>query len=469
MPPITLLWFKRDLRIEDNDALAHAISLGCPLLAVYFLEPSVLDDPHTDERHIRFIKESLADLNHRLEPFGTRVLCLKEEVIDALSAIHDIHPIAHLVSTMEIGLNVTFQRDRRVATLCASAGIRWTESRYNGIRRGLRNRTPWLEHWNAYVSAPLAKADLSRANFLPEAELGALESRLRTFTTETTHHDMLKGGRTEAERWMEAFFKDRITRYSASISKPALSDSGASKVSASLAWGNFSVRELVHRARSSSLPPKAVFTFLSRLRLQSYFIQKFESLPYTQFKSALPEYEALVMPLNEVHIAAWKEGRTGYPLVDASMRCLVSTGYLNFRMRSLLISFYAHHLFQHFKHIGGWLARQFLDFEPGIHYGQMQTQSGFTGSDVIRVYNPTKNAHEHDARAEFIQQWVPELRRLPLSLAIEPWKVTSMEEMMYEFRLGVDYPAPIVDIESTRKRAMDAHMRLRTANLTGRM
>ena len=465
MPPITLFWFKRDLRIDDNDALVRALSLGCPVVPVYILEPSVLADPHTDERHIRFIKESLADLNLHLAPFGTRVLFLQEEVVDALAALRTIHPIAHLVSTMEIGVDVTFQRDRRVAAYCASAGIRWTETRYNGIRRGLRDRTPWLDHWDAYVSAPLAKPDLSRATFLPEAELRALESGLRTFTTETPPHGMQKGGRTEAERWMEVFFKERISRYSASISKPALSDSGASKVSAYLAWGNLSVRELVRRCRSSSLPPKAVFTFLSRLRLQSYFIQKFESHPSTEFRPFLPEYEKLDMPRNEAHIAAWKEGRTGYPLVDACMRCLIETGYLNFRMRSVLFSFYAHHLFQHFEHIGAWLARQFLDFEPGIHYGQMQTQSGFTGSSVVRIFNPTKNAQEYDERAEFIRRWVPELGPLPPSLAIEPWKVTPMEEMMYGFRLGVDYPAPIVDIEVTRKRAMDAHTRLRTEHL----
>ncbi len=470
MTPITVFWFKRDLRIEDNDALAHAISLGCPLLPVYFLEPSVLEDAHTDERHIHFIKESLADLNHRLESFGTRVLCLQEEVIAGLSAIHHIHPIANLVSTQEIGVDITYRRDQRVAAYCITAGIRWTETRYNGIRRGLKDRTPWLAHWEEYVTKPLAKPDLERARFLQADLIQRLETTLPTFTTTTPPHDLQKGGRTEAERWMDSFFGDRISRYSASISKPGLSETGASRVSAYLAWGNLSVRELYRRATSGRKPPqveKAVFTFVSRLRLQSYFIQKFESLPYTQFKPALREYDALMMPLNEAHIAAWKEGRTGYPLVDASMRCLVRTGYLNFRMRSLLISFYAHHLFQHFEHIGGWLARQFLDFEPGIHYGQMQTQSGFTGSGIIRVYNPTKNAHEHDQRAEFIQKWVPELRGLPPSLAIEPWKVTPMEELMYGFRVGVDYPAPTVDIEITRKRAMDAHARIRTGNLTG--
>ncbi len=454
---LTVYWFKRDLRLADNDALAAAGATGRPLLPVYLLEPSILADPHTDERHIRFIKESLADLDRRLEPFGGRILCLQMEAVDALAAIHARHPVAELVSTRETGVDATFQRDLRVAAFCASAGIRWTETRHNGIRRGLRDRTPWLDHWDTYVSAPLTRTDLSNTRFVSVTDLP-------TFTTDTPSHSMQIGGRTEAERWMETFFSDRIQRYSASISKPALSDSGASKVSAYLAWGNLSVRELVHRARSSSLPQKAVFTFLSRLRLQSYFIQKFESHPYTESRPFLPDYERFEMPVIESHIAAWKEGRTGYPLVDACMRCLVETGYLNFRMRSVLFSFYAHHLFQHFRHIGAWLARQFLDFEPGIHYGQMQTQSGFTGSSVVRIFNPTKNAQEYDERAEFIRRWVPELRALPPSLAIEPWKVTPMEEMMYGFRVGLDYPAPIVDIDLTRKRAMEAHEQLRSGH-----
>jgi deoxyribodipyrimidine photo-lyase len=311
------------------------------------------------------------------------------------------------------------------------------------------------------VSKPVVRPDLSQARFLPESEMQRLESTLRTFSTDTPSHSMQKGGRTDAERWMASFFGDRISRYSASVSKPGLSESGASKVSAYLAWGNLSVRELVQGAMAAKNPPKAVFTFVSRLRLQSYFIQKFESHPSTQFRPFMKEYEGFRMPKNESHIAAWKEGRTGYPLVDACMRCLVETGYLNFRMRSVLFSFYAHHLFQHFEHIGAWLARQFLDFEPGIHYGQMQTQSVFTGSSVVRIFNPTKNAQEYDERAEFIQRWVPELLTLPPSLAIEPWRVTPMEEMMYGFRVGIDYPSPIVDIELTRRQTMEAHECLR--------
>jgi deoxyribodipyrimidine photo-lyase len=124
--------------------------------------------------------------------------------------------------------------------------------------------------------------------------------------------------------------------------------------------------------------------------------------------------------LDRERLAAWCEGRTGYPMVDACMRSLRATGWLNFRMRAMLVSFAAYHLWLHWREPGLWLARQFLDFEPGIHWSQMQMQSGTTGINTLRMYSPAKQLRDHDPQGEFVSRWVPE------------W--------------GSDaYPAPIVD------------------------
>ncbi|MFD1285209.1 FAD-binding domain-containing protein [Mesonia ostreae] len=121
----------------------------------------------------------------------------------------------------------------------------------------------------------------------------------------------------------------------------------------------------------------------------------------------------------------------------------------------MITSFFCHHLFQHFKYMSDWLAQQFLDFEPGIHYGQLQMQAGFTGTNTIRIYNPTKNVHDHDNEAMFIKNWVKELAHLPPKLAIEPWSMTQMDETMYRFKVGRDYPNRIIDMSITRKEALD--------------
>ena len=428
-----------------------------PLLLFYCYEPSIWKNPHYDERHVNFVKESLADLTIELKSRGSNVLCVTSEIIPFFKTLQKHYQIKHLFSAEESGIDVTYIRDKQVQKFCASEKIRWHEAQTNGVLRAIKSRKGWSSKWYRYMTSEEKTFDPSTSDFLEIAQVEQLASHFEPFDLETPEHPFQKGGRTEALKWKTSFFNERVEFYSDYISKPELSRYGCSRLSPYISWGNLSIRELYQEAKtlkSNGQHKRQLNAFMSRLRWQSHFIQKFEMEPRMEFEAVNRGYLDLEQPINQDYIKAWKTGQTGFPLVDASIRCLIETGYINFRMRAMITSFFCHHLFQHFTHMSEWLARQFLDFEAGIHYGQLQMQAGFTGTNTIRVYNPVKNALDHDPEAVFIKKYVPELRNLPINLAIQPWEISEMESQLYHFNYGTDYPERMVDLKETRAYAL---------------
>ncbi len=468
-PVINIIWLKRNLRLQDNEPLYNAISHPNKSLILYSFEPFLLSDDHYSERHWDFIKQSLSNLNSKLRPYNTKVLSVKSELIQICNQIQEYYRIENIYSHQETGIRVTYERDKEFNRYCRNNSIVWTESVNNGVFRGLKDRTSWRKDWETYMKEPCFAFEPEENSFLDHSEISQLESVLPTMSLKTSGNSLFqKGGTTMAYRYLRSFFEERYQLYNTHISKPEQSRINCSRLSPYLSWGNLSVREVWQKAketRRDSDHKRHLDAFTSRLRWQAHFIQKFEMEDTMEFESINKGYQKLKKNISEAYIKAWEEGMTGIPLVDACMRCLNTTGYLNFRMRALVVSFATHHLWQPWQAISRHLSRMFLDFEPGIHFPQLQMQAGETGINQIRIYNPVKNSMEHDPNGQYILKWVPELRKIPVEFVHEPYLMTELEQKFFNFHLGVDYPKPIVNIGNSRKTASASLWKLRSDEL----
>ena len=448
-----IVWFKRDLRVQDNRALARAAMRG-PVLPLYVVEPELWTQPDMSARQWAFIEESLVELATDLAQLGQPLIIRTGDTCDVLAELARTFGITDLWSHEETGNDWTFRRDKRVAQWCRANGVQWHEVQNHGVQRKLTSRNGWADAWDRFMSEPVETANAlepitNDPTVIPHLTLAPDPCPERQI-----------GGRSNGLERLQSFLTQRGEHYRREMSSPLAGATSCSRISPHLAWGTLSMREVTQttwqRQRDLKASPtptggwrKSMTSFNGRLHWHCHFIQKLEDDPKVEFENFHPAYNGIrPSEPDQTRLAAWETGETGLPFLDACMRCLRATGWLNFRMRAMVMATASYHLWLHWRDPGLALARMFTDYEPGIHWSQVQMQSGTTGINTVRIYNPVKQGYDQDPTGAFTRRWVPELAHLSDKILQEPWLSDDAGQI-----LGRSYPEPIIDHKEAAKAA----------------
>lgn len=427
-----LVWYKRDLRLQDHAPLCAAVQAG-DVIPIYIIEPELWKQPDSSRRHWHFLHDSLLDLDAQLANYGGRLIIRQGEVLSVLEDLRGRLGTFTLWSHEETGNAWTYKRDIEVAKWCGAHGVAWHEFPSHGVVRRLKSRNGWAKIRDARMADHILTVPNS-LRFIRDIASEALPSKDDPLFGMYVSANTQKGGRARGMSVLNSFLSERARKYILTISKPGPSARHCSRLSPHIAYGTLSVREIEQatKQKMQSLRGLAdedakylhrnLSAFLSRLAWRCHFVQKLEQQPAIETQCMHPAFEGMREPyFREDYFEAWKKGNTGYPLVDACMRSLIENGWITFRMRAMLVSFASYHLWLDWRQTAPYLAKLFTDYEPGIHYSQFQMQSGVTGINAVRMYNPIKQSLDHDSQGQFIRYYVPELKDVPDAFIHTPW------------------------------------------------
>lgn len=428
MGPMNFFWFRRDLRLDDNAGLYHALREGNPVLPVFIFDSEILEKlEDKDDRRVQFIYETVAELKEELQQRGSDLLIRHGKPIDVWGELLKKHPATGLFTNHDYEPSAN-KRDADVAKLCRSLGVKYSSFKDQVIfekneivteaRKPYTVYTPYKKKWLAGVSEFYLKSypnKLYQQNFAkvkkPEPMLSLAKIGFQKTDFEFPSLEL-------KVKTLKNYEKDR--------DYPAL-EGGTSHLGLHLRFGTLSVRELAREGQKFSQ------VWLSELVWRDFFMQILHHFPIVENRSFRPEYEKVAWRKSKSDFERWCEGMTGYPLVDAGMRELNATGYMHNRVRMVTASFLTKHLLVHWYDGERYFARRLLDYDLAANNGNWQWAAG-TGCDAapyFRIFNPQAQLERFDKNGEYVRKWVPEFG-------------TSR------------YPKPIVDHTFARQRALDA-------------
>ncbi len=453
-----LVWLRRDLRLDDHRALYEASQAGSQWAAAFVFDRRILASLTADDRRLTFIHAALEEADAGLAAAGSRLLTCHgdplEEIpslakslgCEAVFAAHDDDPYA-------------LERDRRAAELLASEGIAFRTFLDHTIfeRREVLTQSgepskvysPYMRAWKARFRPEMADPldpDLSLAipaGLLPEGAAGVRSLESMGFVRQSL---WLEPGASGAKRRLKQFQGSLMDLYAGD--RDRLDTEGTSGLSAHLRHGTISVRACFRAALAQS--GKGPEKWLNELIWREFYHMILACFPWVVDRPFRSEYEGLVWPGEAAHLEAWKRGETGFPIIDAAMRCFGATGWMHNRLRMVTASFLAKDLLVDWRDGEAHFALGLLDFELASNNGgwQWAASTGVDPQPYFRIFNPWLQGLKFDPEAKFIKEWVPELRGL------DPKAIHRLDSHPLE-AAGAGYLLPIVDHAVQRVRAVE--------------
>jgi deoxyribodipyrimidine photo-lyase len=471
-----LMWFRRDLRTEDNAALHHALKACRQVWCVFVFDTEILDPLPRADRRVEFIRESLVALDVALRelarPHGhtgvglivrhgvarSELPALAQQLrVQAVFANHDDEPAA-------------LARDAQVFGSLAHAGILMHSHKDHVIfeRREVLTQaghafgvfTPyknaWFKQLTPFHLKPYPVAKYAAALAQVPAEMSAPVPSLEAIGFESSNLSRLPmpTGSLGAQSLLEDFV-ERIDRYDQARNFPAVK--GPSYLSVHLRFGTISVRQLASMAYQMHLQGmQGASTWLSELIWRDFYHQVLANFPHVVEGAFKPEYDQIKFEHGKhgkALFAAWCEGRTGYPLVDASMAQINQTGYMHNRLRMVVASFLVKDLGIDWRWGERYFAEHLIDFDLAANNGgwQWASSSGCDAQPYFRIFNPVTQSEKFDPEGKFIRRYLPQLAGLPNAAIHAPWKANEVEKAAAGVELGKNYPLPIVDHAQARE------------------
>lgn len=488
-----VVWHRKHLRTDDHLALTRAVTDGDVVCPLFVFDPSFYgDDGLACDARLRFLHEALTSLDtlYAATP--------RQQVMQATASFSESHGTTPPFDTEEASAEQTDRRDtvptlhppdtpgmtfgygNPVAVLSAFVDRGWSvltmatpTSRYGKqrdrqIRRacgdavsflsgdGLVRNAEWpRNNWQDHVESWLT--DTQHTVNWDDATSIALETGMTPaliddqYDVTPTKTKVPTGTHRDATTQLRTFV-DQIESYPKNISAPQDAREGTSGLSPYINFGLLSIRQIYQYITENAPACRGREMFTSRLVWNMHYNQKLVDWPGWTEQAVNPVFEGRNEDTHDPElVAAWKHGQTGFPMVDASMRCLKQTGWLNFRMRAMCASFFTHILQQPWWIGADWYHHHLIDSDVGINYTQWQSQAGLIGKPSQRVYNPRKQVRDHDPEGEWITEWVPELAALPSEYLGRPERTPLAVQDDCGVIIGEDYPRPVVDFAARRE------------------